>query len=441
MSKYTFLLVFLFIEVILEVGIQLESYIVQGLSVKNVFIYGLFMLIYVLRINTARHQNSSKVRDIHRLFLVFILYAVLATLFSSSLLNPESRYKLLPGMMSIKSELVDSLLAMLIFYYISNSYRDVRFVLHSLVIVVSAASALTLVDVVVPGISIFGFDDVETGRPRGAFGEPNQTAAVLALYAPLVVAFAITAKKWKMLYVGCVISVVAAIVSTGSRGGIVATTVGMWLFLFVINRYLSLGKKALIVMSIPLLFIAGVKLLPSAHIELLVDRFSIALDSSKTLQESSAGRTMLWNMAYGMWQESPLLGQGWGAFRNIWSVASHNVYLDYLISVGFLGTVIILTVWYKILKFVWLSSRCSPFNNEKIVSFGILSGIIAFLVAILFVNLYKPWLFVWAFVGVALAYANQILLRYKVEKGAIKQYGNLIDGKSRRNKQRILLKY
>jgi len=411
-NKYTVLLSLLFIELILETGVQLESYIVQGVSFKNIVIYGLFLVAYAQRIKVTNYTIEPDVRRIYRLFIMFIIYALFLTVVSGSL--GWNSYQFLPGLMSLKNELLDSFLCLLIFFYLSYGDKSINFMMRSLAIIIGAASIVTVLDVVVSSVSIFGFDDVETNRARGAFGEPNQTAAILSLYLPFTIALVLSKVKNKLMFAAVAMSVLAALISTVSRGGILASVIAGACFLWLIRKDMSIEKKTLFVISIPMVIVLGMAVLPPALFDLMLERFTTMSSEESSLQEASAGRTMLWEMSFTMWLESIFIGHGWNAFRNITGLATHNTYLDYLVSVGLLGTSLIMSVWYMIIRFLFKTREYCQSKDERIIVSSLVAGLVGLFVALIFVNLYKPWLFVWSFIGVSLLFANKIRLNYKI---------------------------
>lgn len=411
MNKYTVFLGLLFIELILETGVQLESYIVQGVSFKNIVIYGLFLVTYAQRIKSSRYTIDPEIKRIYQLFLIFIIYALFLTIISGSI--GWNEYRLMPGLMSLKNELIDSFLCLLIFFYLSYGVKSVNFMMRTLAVIIGMASVVTVLDVAVSSVSIFGFDDIETNRARGAFGEPNQTAAILALYLPFTIGLSLSGVKHKLIYIAVTLSVLAALISTVSRGGILASVVAGICFLWLIRKDMSFGKKTLFIISVPIIFVFGLAVLPQALFDLVLERFTSMSGEKTSLQEASAGRSMLWEMSFNMWLESILIGQGWNAFRNIEQLATHNTYLDYLVSVGLLGTSLIMTVWYKLTRFLLKTRSYCQTKDERIIVSSLVSGLIGLFIALMFVNLYKPWLFVWSFIGVSLIFANTIRLNYK----------------------------
>lgn len=81
----------------------------------------------------------------------------------------------------------------------------------------------------------------------------------------------------------------------------------------------------------------------------VMDRLSVFFSSSSTLEESTTGRTVLWDRAIQLWNESPVFGSGWGTYRYYWSngfigvsTAAHNVFLQLLAEVGVVGLIVFL---------------------------------------------------------------------------------------------------
>ena len=74
-----------------------------------------------------------------------------------------------------------------------------------------------------------------------------------------------------------------------------------------------------------------------------------ALFTASTLEESTSGRTLLWDRAIQLWNDSPVFGSGWGTYRYYWvggyqgvSSAAHNVFLQLLAEVGIFGLLVFL---------------------------------------------------------------------------------------------------
>lgn len=414
MNLYTIALCLLFIELILETGVGLQSVIVTGLSFKNLFIYGMFMFLLVRVMMGKRIYVVRDLKVVVGLLVGVILYSLIMILFQGSVGG-----KIVQGLMAWKTELVDGLLCFLVFFYFSSlSDSNLKFMIPSLMLIIGVAALATLSDAMLSGVSIFGHDETSF-RTRGAFGESNQTAAVLAMYFQFAVSLFLVRGKFRLLYGGIAIVILAAIASTVSRGGLVSAGLGAIFLLWMVRDHLSIASKTLVIMSAPLILVLAWLLLPETYQTLLLERFSFLGQEKIDLNEASAGRTMLWEFAYNLWKESPLLGRGWNSFQITTGVASHNTYMEYLVSLGLFGFVLIMVFWSKLFLFFFKSRRFVFESSEGILLGGICAGLLSILLAIFFVNLYKPWLFVWSFLGVAAAYANGIRVRrlvYAVEQ-------------------------
>ena len=90
---------------------------------------------------------------------------------------------------------------------------------------------------------------------------------------------------------------------------------------------------ACIISAVAIVYIPGV----SASFERLVGLFG-----SEDIAETTSGRTFLWATAIADWQQSPIIGNGWGSFVYVWpggnlSIYAHNELLQLLNDVGIIG--------------------------------------------------------------------------------------------------------
>jgi hypothetical protein len=216
---YVLVLSIFFIELILETGVQLESNIVQGLSFKNIVIYGLFFLLVIQ--GKTNVKIPFAVKKIRKILITIIIYSLL-TLIMTSLMYERMLF-LLPSLISLKNILLDSLLCFLIFYYLCIRTIQPIVMMRWLAVIIGVASLIGVIDVIAPTIAIFGFDDAIVNRANGPFGEVNQTAAVLSLYLPFVAALAVADRKRRFFFLGICIAIAGGIIATASRGGVVGS--------------------------------------------------------------------------------------------------------------------------------------------------------------------------------------------------------------------------
>lgn len=112
------------------------------------------------------------------------------------------------------------------------------------------------------------------------------------------------------------------------------------------------GRVAAVFKILCVLFVMGIIVFAFGDqipaISNVVDRLS-AFFTANTLEESTTGRTILWDRAIQLWNDSPIFGSGWGSYRYYWvdgyqgvSNAAHNVFLQLLAEVGVFGLVVFL---------------------------------------------------------------------------------------------------
>lgn len=191
-----------------------------------------------------------------------------------------------------------------------------------------------------------GEDLIEGFRARwlGVYADPNHMAMNLGLVVPLGIAFVVRkANPWVIRILGGVAAglAVTAIVYSHSRGGFIGLVVAMtlWIFLERSRRLTTL--------------ILGAAL----TIALLVFAPKSFWDRNETVTHftedaSAMGRVYAWEVASEMSMSNPIIGVGAGGFRYAWPLyappeattafVAHNVYLDVVGELGFLGLLLFL---------------------------------------------------------------------------------------------------
>lgn len=136
----------------------------------------------------------------------------------------------------------------------------------------------------------------------------------------------------------------------------------------------------------------------------VIDRLSVFFTTS-TLEESTTGRTLLWDRAIQLWIENPIFGSGWGTYRYYWtdgyqgvSIAAHNVFLQLLAEIGVAGFVIFmipaLFVLFGLAKSVYCLTKRESRNDGERYDLTDVSIIFAFV--------FQLYFFVYCFVGAPL---------------------------------------
>jgi O-antigen ligase len=141
-----------------------------------------------------------------------------------------------------------------------------------------------------------------------------------------------------------VLGLIPAILLTGSRGGTIA--LGLFMILVVRNCLSRIGSLRWYSRAI-LLLIPGAVLYVSLSMVLgdrVLDRYLALLDTDALADAS--GRGALWHLAFGLVEESWVLG--YGSARAVLGGAPHNAVVDVLLRYGFAGLIVLLgaTVWW-----------------------------------------------------------------------------------------------
>ncbi|MFB3882493.1 MAG: O-antigen ligase family protein [Armatimonadota bacterium] len=191
----------------------------------------------------------------------------------------------------------------------------------------------------------------ETWAIFSTFFNPNSLAGFLAMACPLAISAAIADRTlWRrLLWVFCAVVLVAAVLPTKSKGGMVALTAALLLYLILLARGRPRLRRpagmVVVAGAIALLVIAIVSWqLPSAR-AWFVD--TLRLDSP-----SNMFRVLTWQGTVRLFEAYPWLGAGPGVFKYVYpkyaiagyTEAAHQNYLQMFAELGVAGG----------LAFLWL---------------------------------------------------------------------------------------
>lgn len=375
-----------------------------GLSSKNALVYLLTMfLIYKYAVQGTFVLQQ---RAIIACFAVLIGYAIVTTLVAGSIVD-YPRYELLQSLISIKSRLIDQAVFFLVFFYAFHESKNALALIRALLLAVTLANVVSVLDAF-GVLQITELEDRADGRLRGAIGEPNQYAAFVCLFIPmLVAATAAWRGKWRLIWFSGLLISAAAVLMTASRGALVAVVFSIALGGVLFRQYVSWQFVARAALAGVALLAVALAILSFEHRQLILDRF-FGISSSSDLVTASSGRTEVWATALGRMMESPitlLSGFGWDVYWTMpFRYAPHNHYLALFFNLGMVGLIsgtllIVLTVR----EAVRAAAVAAPTQRTVLISFAI--GAIAMAVAAFFVDLYQPWLWFWAYAGLTLRIA------------------------------------
>ena len=191
---------------------------------------------------------------------------------------------------------------------------------------------------------------------------------------------------------------------TGSRGGLLA-----FLFCAVVT-FLSCAAKGknkiqatLVLMILAVLFIVISPYLIQYLPETVAERFSVAA----VIKDKGTGRTVLWRNILDAFNMAPFIRKifGYGIGTSVhftWThLLAHNMWLEYLIGTGLIGTLFALLFYFRLSRICW--------KKDEMVILGTLMGYMMMSMS-LSIMAYKP---IW----------NVALLILLLER--VKEYGTM----------------
>ena len=205
-----------------------------------------------------------------------------------------------------------------------------------------------------------------------------------------------------------------ALFTTGKRAHLIFTLL-CCLIVYIAQKSKSIIKKysKIIVVSLfaILLFVLLSKFIP--EITNIIVRFETLIDKGNVLN----GRSRLYDLAFNMWENHVLFGNGWGSFSyfyqtTLYSIGSmsyldaHNVFLQLLCETGIIGfsifTILILCMFVKSLR------RLK--KNEKSILNNFIFAYQLFFILYCFTGnpLYDPMCYVIYFITIGFVLSNKL---------------------------------
>ncbi|TCK93461.1 O-antigen ligase-like membrane protein [Natranaerovirga hydrolytica] len=246
-------------------------------------------------------------------------------------------------------------------------------------------------------------------RVYATFENPNIFALFLLFVLPITLSLFYTSKKIesKIIFGTSWLLMVMALVFTFSRGGYLAFSIGLLLFIILTNPKNIIGLTIIGVLSIPLL--------PPVIWERILTIGS-ATDSSNYY------RLVLWNGAFDMIQDYWHLGTGLGyaSFREVvpryFSEMSpyhlHNTFLQFFVETGVLGITLLILLILMIIKITLKVIGNEKDNYVKNTTAALLAAFVSIFIHGMFEHLlFNPKIIVYFWILIGL-----ILINYKFYK-------------------------
>ena len=402
-----------------------------GISAKNLVLYlGAGWLLLQKALGQSFKSELQSIRSIQICFVVLIAYAII-TMFIASQLIHYPGYELSGSVISLKVLLIDPMVYFLIFFYGARTTADARSLLKMLLLAVSIANLFTIAKA--RGIISFGVPVMSSDRVDGVFGDANETGTMIACLLPVYVAVILSEKGFRRIFwLVCMIVSVVVIFLGVSRGAQVGLLFGTLWAAYLCRRYLSFQVaikwgSAIFAITLIAALIAG-----RTYVEIYIHRWTGVYVSSAA--DVSSGRSDLWSRAFMLMMNSPLsliTGFGW----NTWSVmgftlVAHNHYLSLWFELGFVGVVSFVLILRQLVTTALTTAAVADASDRNFILAFVFSFLIL-AVGIFFVLLFKPWTYLWPYIGLAMRYtvnvrtASRINPDLQPEKHLSKAIGHL----------------
>ncbi len=271
-----------------------------------------------------------------------------------------------------------------LFFAVINNIKSPRQI-HFLILVLAASMFISAyrsfqMSGAIRSAGYFSYDM----RAAGTFSylNANQLGAYFAQYSLLFGAIFLVFRevKWqRWFFVATAALAMYSMLFTFSRGGYVATLVGL-LFLALLK------SRLLLIVMIAFLFTWSY-VLPTS----VVIRVNMTFTEDGELEESAATRFTLWEQAEHFIQEKPLTGMGFhtspylrfiskqGLNKDGTARSLHNGYLQYLVEVGIIGLLLHLWVFFQGIFYGWRIFKRSPNQLYRGLGLGMIVCVLAIL--------------------------------------------------------------
>lgn len=396
-----FLLVSLFAILLSDIMLGLGLTLAPGLSLKNAMLYILFVAL-VLEFAVGHRDPLQETWPLHIHWFLLVTYATFTWLVIV-LLGVHRGYDGLQGFITLKGQLVDLFLFLLVYLYGPKDEAATLSLLRWLIAVLIVVNIITMIDVFnVPNLGII--IDRDDGRLAGPFNEVNQYGAVLIFIIPLTAGLAMASSGSMRAFFGFGALIAFVLLGlTVSRGSYVGLLAGGTLALYLVRDHVRKETvlKGAVTGVVLLIVVAGV--IAYQNPEGFLDKFNVA---GASLERVSSGRTFFWRQTLSMmsiWPASFVAGYGWNAYPTLFVGYGdpHNTYLLYWFNLGLIGLLIYVFIVVWIVRFALRGLNIISAELKPVI-IGLVFGLLALHFALFFVGLYASSLFIWALAGTTL---------------------------------------
>lgn len=194
--------------------------------------------------------------------------------------------------------------------------------------------------------------------------------AIISFYLSLYYFIKLKSKSIKFLVLIIITTNIIAIITSGSRGAILAILISV-IFLLQKNTKIILRNK----FKFGLLFFASIIILFRAlPLDVLFSSFEVIFSQNDA---SSLKRLQLYNFSIESFYNAPIFGNGWDYIRLKKGVPSHTIFLQLLAELGIVGLLLEFIIYNRLFSlFRFLKSKLSLYDKKSFYGLTILFSLL-----------------------------------------------------------------
>lgn len=347
---------------------------------RSLYSLGAFVIVFLMLLSILSGNGESKriYMGLHVVLLMLFIAACILSAFNAE--YPNASYKRTLEFSQY------TLFAIVISMYLFRTWNSEDWILlEKFALAVSAIAAASIITDLVGITSFsrwFASDFVPLfSRPSGIFGEPNYSAAKLAVMLPFCISALIRyieeRRKVKSIVTACIVSmVVFAVLLTGSRVGLLISI--FVIFVYAIRLlFLSIRNRKALIFAVILVILVTIvilnipigiaELFQTAGFQITISRYenvwNYLVGRPVTGESSIQERSDLLEYGIELYKENPISGIGIDNFKYYAGnkfgkdeIVAHNTFIGILAETGTFGAIFYFSLFAYIL-FSYVISR------------------------------------------------------------------------------------
>ena len=305
-------------------------------NLSNVLLWSFFLLSTFIR-----REKSSGQNQIFNTYLIFAIFSLLSVLWAYDV-NLVLDYS---------TRIIVILINLYVLFILLSKYNLTDSILIG-VIIGSFYNYLISLNFIVPNYEIYEF-----GRFIGSVGNPNKLSKIMTISIFSSIMLLITKERIFIFKWGLILNVFLAlfvIFMTASKQAIILAPI---LILFSINYAKGKIKNILLIAVLIIgLYKVATDFLPNVEFLEIFKKFEYRIVSFyETIYGTNSGastseREYLLFRGIEIFSERPIFGAGMNNFRFFELKYAHNNYIELLVGVGLIGTIIFYRLYFVVIK-------------------------------------------------------------------------------------------